>query len=427
MGITHPYTSTVADGGNTSLVQPSDWNATHTIANGTAGLPGLAPTSDATKGFYFSETAEVGVSVSGVEVFDFGATRNKSYQPIVIEDDGQTSIAYTNMFLSGCGLSNNYYQMALQNKSTGTAASMDYVVTCTGGTDGSGYLDLGVNGSGFSSPTWTINTANDGYLYMNSYNLALGTDTAGKNVVIFTGGLLAANAKATFSDALTTFAGTATFSGAATFTVPVVYTATASSTTDGALWNDSTRGAPGWYENNTKMMLPGILWTKTAATALATYTTATAAIGTAGTGVGTLTIGTGALTLGKSILVKMAGVMGSSAVSTGHTLALTIGGTSVCTTGAAAIPASLTNRGWWAEFVLTCRATGAAGFVFGSGFIQVHTAAAGTAHVLFSTNTTTTAAANTSTALDIGVTSAWASAHANNTFTCHNCVVYILN
>ena len=30
MAITHPYVSTVADGGDTDLVQPSNWNADHT-------------------------------------------------------------------------------------------------------------------------------------------------------------------------------------------------------------------------------------------------------------------------------------------------------------------------------------------------------------------------------------------------------------
>ena len=454
MGVTHTFQTAKSDGTDATLVQGTYWNAAHTIADGTAGLPGLTPTSDATKGFTFNTTNEIGVSVAGVEVGDWSNVRNKDYNPRVIETGGASSTSYANYILSGVSSVNNYNQIAMQNTHTGTAASSDLVVTCTAGTDGANYLDMGVNGSGFTSTAWTINTANDGYIYMDGYNLALGTDTAGKSVIIFTGGTLAANARITITDSLVTHTEPSSFTdttdstsgstgsvyssggmgvakslyvaSAATVVGPIVQVATAASTTDGALWNDTTQKGHGKYNSQTKTILPGTLWTKTAPTTLASFTSAATIIGAASTGVGTLTLGTAALVIGKSVWIKMMGVIGSSAAAPTATLTLTLGGTSVATTGSITIPASLSNRGWVAEFMFTCKATGASGYVQGEGFWQIGTAAAG-GGVMFPTNTTATAAANTTGALAIDVTLACGTSSAANTCSAYNVFVVVMN
>jgi len=88
---------------------------------------------------------------------------------------------------------NSYSQVNHQNLFTGASASSDFIATTDIGTDSTGYIDLGINNSGFSqSGVFDIVGANDGYLYTQGGNLAVGTG-ASKNLVFFTGGTLAAN------------------------------------------------------------------------------------------------------------------------------------------------------------------------------------------------------------------------------------------
>ena len=88
---------------------------------------------------------------------------------------------------------NSYSQVVSINHSTGTDASTDFVATSNLGNDQTNYIDMGINGGSFSNPSWTINGPNDGYLYVDAGNLAVGTDTPGTTLVFFTGGTLAAN------------------------------------------------------------------------------------------------------------------------------------------------------------------------------------------------------------------------------------------
>ncbi len=52
----------------------------------------------------------------------------------------------------------------------------------------------GINGNNYSSSGWTVSGANDGYVYINSGNLTLGTDTPNTTVKVHVGGTLAGNA-----------------------------------------------------------------------------------------------------------------------------------------------------------------------------------------------------------------------------------------
>lgn len=87
---------------------------------------------------------------------------------------------------------NSYTQMSLQNKNAGNAASSDVVLTADTGSDTTDYIDLGINGSGYSQGTWTISGAKDGYLFTASSHLTVGT-AAAKDLIFHTGGTLAAN------------------------------------------------------------------------------------------------------------------------------------------------------------------------------------------------------------------------------------------
>lgn len=99
----------------------------------------------------------------------------------------------------------SYSQIAQQNVSNNPAASSDFIATADNGTDAYGFIDLGINSSGFNSSLFSIGKPNDGYLYVmgspttNGGNLLLGTGASGGDIVFFTGNTLAANEVARFS------------------------------------------------------------------------------------------------------------------------------------------------------------------------------------------------------------------------------------
>lgn len=116
------------------------------------------------------------------------------------------AIAFPNAIINAVTNANSYSQFNIQNVSSGTAASSDLIATTSDGTDSSGYIDLGINGNNYSSTSWTISSARDGYVYVNGGALTLGTDTANKSVKVHVGGTLSANVVTTFNAANVTMA-----------------------------------------------------------------------------------------------------------------------------------------------------------------------------------------------------------------------------
>lgn len=73
---------------------------------------------------------------------------------------------------------NSYFQMILQNTNNGTAASTDYIVSSNNGTSTTNYGDFGINSSSFSSGTGALNQPSTVYLYSQSTDLAIGTNSS---------------------------------------------------------------------------------------------------------------------------------------------------------------------------------------------------------------------------------------------------------
>lgn len=120
---------------------------------------------------------------------------------------------FANVIFTGGGLANGYAQLNIQNlDSVGTQNSADFIATAPDGTDSSHYIDMGINGNNFSLSNWTISGADDGYLYVNSGNLTLGTDTLGTTVKVHVGGTLAENVVTTFANTGVTIGGNLTVS-----------------------------------------------------------------------------------------------------------------------------------------------------------------------------------------------------------------------
>jgi hypothetical protein len=94
------------------------------------------------------------------------------------------------------GNSATYLQVNLENQTP--AGSADYVITADDGTDSNYFLDLGLNGSTYSDPTYSSTKAHDGYLYVsatgtNKGNLSIGTTNSTGKVNFVIGGLETAN------------------------------------------------------------------------------------------------------------------------------------------------------------------------------------------------------------------------------------------
>lgn len=94
------------------------------------------------------------------------------------------------------GNSATYLQVNLENQTP--SGSGDYVVTADDGTDTDYFIDLGLNGSTYSDPTYSATKAHDGYLYVaasgtNKGNLAIGTTNSGGKINFVVGGLQTSN------------------------------------------------------------------------------------------------------------------------------------------------------------------------------------------------------------------------------------------
>jgi hypothetical protein len=94
---------------------------------------------------------------------------------------------------------NSYNQVVQQNHSAGTQASADFVATNDLGDDSVHYIDLGINSSTYANSLYSMGGPNDGYLYVNSGNLDIATQTAGKVIQFFTGNTTAGALRATIN------------------------------------------------------------------------------------------------------------------------------------------------------------------------------------------------------------------------------------
>ena len=131
-------------------------------------------------------------SLSGVAVLTFG---NQTISGVkTFANSGIFSLSNTiplslpNNPLSIVGSGNTYVQFNIQNRSTGTNATADLVITANNGTDSSNFINLGINNSGYNDPAFSNGTGLDGYLFINGGNLDIGTQTPGTSVEFHVGG-----------------------------------------------------------------------------------------------------------------------------------------------------------------------------------------------------------------------------------------------
>ena len=153
------------------------------VLAGTATSTGTAAQRlQVTGGAYVSGSVGIGVT-------------NPQYIFTVSDTGTPATVGLTNCLADFTTTANSYGQINLRNTSTGTNASSDVIITADNGSDTTNFIDLGINNSGFSVGSWTINGANDGYLYTSDGNLSIGAINASvaKYISFFTGGTLISN------------------------------------------------------------------------------------------------------------------------------------------------------------------------------------------------------------------------------------------
>jgi hypothetical protein len=134
---------------------------------------------------------------------------------------------------------NGFAQLYAQNLNSGSSASTDIVAYNNLGDGTNNFIDMGISSSNYTEVAYPIFTPASGYLYNDGGELIIGTATAAKDVLLFSGGVAASNWAARISgtnQSITTKAGL-TLGGAltgvgGTFTAPV--TSTSSMVTPGA-------------------------------------------------------------------------------------------------------------------------------------------------------------------------------------------------
>ena len=110
-------------------------------------------------------------------------------------------IDYPNALLQADSDTLGYAQIVFQNHSNAGNASTDYVAVNNIGNDGNNYIDMGINSSTYADPAYAVTGANDGYLYVNGGNLAIGTQSPANVINFFTGGTnVATNIRSVLSD-----------------------------------------------------------------------------------------------------------------------------------------------------------------------------------------------------------------------------------
>ena len=123
------------------------------------------------------------VAVGSAPTFTAGAEREK-----FLVDAGSSTVPNTSYnVIDGKGYIDNYLQLNIQNRAGTANASSDVVASNDAATEAVNYVDLGINSSGNTS-TGVLGGVSTAYLYSTGNDFAIGNATAGKNILLFTGG-----------------------------------------------------------------------------------------------------------------------------------------------------------------------------------------------------------------------------------------------
>jgi hypothetical protein len=170
---------------NTGILIPAQRDASTPLA-----IQGYSASQSANLTEWRSSAGAVLDVVDETGRLGIGSSAFDASNPEKLLVDAGTSSSFN--VISGKGTVNNYLQLNIQNRSTGTAASSDVVATADNGTESANFIDMGINSSGYSS-SGILGGANNAYLYSTGNDFVIGNSTSAKNVRFFTGGTATGN------------------------------------------------------------------------------------------------------------------------------------------------------------------------------------------------------------------------------------------
>jgi hypothetical protein len=152
-------------------------------------------TGNSANGFYAgmlynttSNTWDMSIGNSIGVSADFVSAGNANVETQLHVGNAIAHLDYPYAVIQGDMDQNTYTQIVFQNHNQGANASADYVAVNDIGDDGNNYIDMGINSSVYNNTDYAVTGPNDGYLYVNGGNLIIGTQTAAKTILFFTGG-----------------------------------------------------------------------------------------------------------------------------------------------------------------------------------------------------------------------------------------------
>jgi hypothetical protein len=155
--------------------------------------------NDAGVELYYNSVIKLETFANGVAINDsvgIGTTSGNPPYRLTVSGVGATvTQGLLNAIADLTSSVDGYGQVNIRNSRSAANASGDLVITADTGTDTSDYINLGINNTGFTTSSWTINGPLDGYLYTSDRNISIGAASAGRYVSLFAGDTLIENEK----------------------------------------------------------------------------------------------------------------------------------------------------------------------------------------------------------------------------------------
>ncbi len=195
IGITQATTST------NGYLSSTDWNTFNNKANAASGwsITGNTATNSGINFLGTRDNTSLKFRTNNIQQMKIDSTGNIAIgqdvfdainpEKLVVNAGTTTSV---NAIVAK-GSIDSYLQFNIKNQSTGTNATTDIVATADNGTETVNYVDLGINGSGYTGSAIQTGVANDGYLISAGNDFYMVNSSANKSMLFLTGGTGVAN------------------------------------------------------------------------------------------------------------------------------------------------------------------------------------------------------------------------------------------